>query len=82
MMRKDREIYINDKRKRIEEISITNSTKDLYQGIKVLTNQFKPSIDIIKDTIGIILCEDEEVKGRSVRYCTDLYQKNRNIVIP
>ena len=64
MMRKDIEKYINEQCKRIEDNSIRNSIKDLYQGVKTLTNKFKPSIDTIKDENGKIHGEAEEVKER------------------
>ena len=81
MMRKDKEKHINEQCKRIEDKSITNSIKDLYQGVKTLTNKFKPTIDTIKDENGNILGEAEEVKERWAQYSTDLYKKNPNIVI-
>ena len=48
MMRKLKEKYINEQCKCIEENSITNSVEDVYQGVKNLTNKFKPTIDTIK----------------------------------
>ena len=82
MMRKDKEKYINQQCKRIEDNSITNSVKDLYQGVKSLTNKFKPSIDTIKDENGKILGEAEEVQERWAQYSTDLFKRNPNIVVP
>ena len=82
MMRRDKEKCINEQCKRIEDNSITNSIKDLYQSVKNLTNKFKPTIDTIKDENGKILGEAEEVKERWAHYSTDLYKKNPNIVVP
>ena len=82
MMRRDEEKYSNEQCKCIEDNSITNSIKDLYQGGKNLTNKFKPTIDTIKDENGKILGEAEEVKERWAHYSTDLYKKNPNIVVP
>ena len=82
MMRRDKEKYINEQCKSIEDNSITNSIKDLYQGVKNLTNKFKPMIDTIKDENGKILGEVEEVKERWAHYSTDLYKKNPNTVVP
>ena len=82
MMRRDKEKCINEQCKRIEDNSITNSIKDLYQGVKNSTNKFKPTIDTIKDENGKILGEAEEVKERWAHYSTDLYKKNPNIVVP
>ena len=81
MMRTDKEKYINEQCEHIENNSITNSIQDLYQGVKNLTNKFKPTIDIIKDENGKIFGEAEEVKERWVHYSTDLYKKNPNIVV-
>ena len=76
MMRKDKEKYINEQCKHIEDKSITNSIKDLYQGVKTLTNKSKPTSDTSKDENGNILGEAEEVKEKWAQYSTDLYKKN------
>ena len=47
----------------------------------MLTNKFKPSNDILKDTNGVIFCGGEEVKRRWVPYGIYLYQTNRNVVL-
>jgi len=44
MMRTDKEKYINEQCEHIENKSITNSIQDLYQGVKNLTNKFKPQL--------------------------------------
>ena len=77
MMGKDKENYINEQCKCIEDNSITNSVEDLYQGVKNLANKFKPTIDTIKDENGKILGEAEEVKERWVHYSTDLHKKSK-----
>ena len=57
----------------------TNSTKDLYQGVRKITNKFKPMVDTIKKEDGVMLCDGDEVKDRWNEYCSKLYQRNKNI---
>ena len=76
LMRKDKEKFINEKCRHIEEKSITNSLKDLYQGVKSLTRKFNPRIDTVKADDGALLCESDEVKQRWKQYCCKLYKKN------
>ena len=80
MMRQDKDRQIKDLCKNIEDNWVTNSTKDLYQGVKKLTNKFRPTVDNIKDIDNKVLCEGEEVKNRWKQYCYDLYKKNNNII--
>ena len=82
MIRKDKEKYLDEQCKRIDDNSITDSIKDLYQGVKTLTNKFKPMIHTIKNENGKILGEAEEVIERWAQYSEDLYKKNTNIIVP
>ena len=79
MMRKDKNQQIDRVCKKIEENSITNSTRDLYRVIKDLTKKFKPTIDTIKDENGNALCSGDDVKERWKSYCEDLYKINDNL---
>ena len=81
MMRRDKEKYINEQCKCIEDNSITNSINNHYQGVQTLANKFKPTIDRIKDENSKILGEADEMKERWAHYSTDLYKKNPNIVV-
>ena len=67
LMRRDKEKFIEEQCKKIEENTVTNSTKDLYQGVKNLTRKFKPTMDTIKSEDGTILCDGDKVlkDGRS-----------------
>ena len=80
LIRKDKDKFINDQYQYIEENSGTNSLKDLFQGVRSLTSNFRPSIDTVKDENGTTLCENEEVKERWRQYCCNLYKKNGNIL--
>ena len=79
MLRKDKENHINEICQQIESNVITNSFKDLYQGVKKLTKKFRPRIDVIKDENSKILSEGSEVKDRWKTYCKKLYMKRNNI---
>ncbi|XP_063593072.1 uncharacterized protein LOC134770132 [Penaeus indicus] len=78
MMRQDNDRKINELCQTIESNSVTNSIKDLFQGVKKLTNKFRPTIDTIKDENNKVLFEGEEVKSRWKQYCYELYKKNDN----
>ena len=81
-MRKDKNRYINEQCALIEQNSITNTTKDLYQGVKNLTRKFKALVDTIKDKEGLIICEGEKVRDRWKEYCEDLYSRNEAVAAP
>ena len=68
LMRMDKNRYINEQCALIEQNSITNTTKDLYQGVKNLTRKFKAHVDTIKDKEGFIICEGEkyESNGKNI----------------
>ena len=80
LMRKDKEKFINEQCQHIEENSIANSLKDLYQGVRGLTRKFNPRIDRVKDGDGTVLYESDEVKQRWKQYCCNLYKKNEAIL--
>ena len=73
IMRKDKENLIVDQCKKVEQNRITNSTKDLYQGVRNITKKFKPSNDTVKEEDGTILCDGEDIKKRWKEYCSKLY---------
>ena len=61
MAQKDNEKHINDICQHIESSAITNSTKDLHQGVKKLTRNFRPRIDVIKNENKEVLSEGSKV---------------------
>ena len=71
--------HINEICQQIEANSITNSIKDLYQGVKNLTRKFRPRIDVIKDENSKMLSESREVKDRWKTYCKKLYIRKNNL---
>lgn len=51
--------------------SVTNSTIELYQGVKKLTRKFRPRINVVKYENREILNEGSKVKYRWKRYCEE-----------
>ena len=62
----------------MEQNRITNSTKDLYQGVRNITKKFQPSNDTVKKEDGTMLCDGEDIKKRWKEYCSKLYVKRNN----
>ena len=52
----------------MEVTPTTNSTKDLYQGIRKNMKKFKPSNDTVKEGDGTILCDGEDIKTTSLQH--------------
>ena len=48
LLRRDKEKYSNVQCQRIENYSVKNTTKELYQGVRNITRKFKPIMDTIK----------------------------------
>ena len=61
--------------RRLKKNAITNSTKDLCQGVRNLSRKFKPRNDTIKDENGQILFDGDKVKERWREYCSELNKK-------
>ena len=68
LIRKDKEKHINEICQSTESSVITNSTKDLYQGVKKLAKRFRLRIDVIKDENKEVLSEGSEIMDRWKRY--------------
>ena len=81
MMRKDKEQFIEDQCKMIEETAMTNSIMELFNGVRSLAMKFRPAMNTIKNKAVVILCDREHVKGRWREYCSKLYKKNENLTI-
>ena len=79
LLREDKARQINEQCRKIEDNAVTNSVKDLYQGVRSLTNKSRPTVDTIKNENGEILCEGDRVRERWKEYCDNLYKKNMNI---
>ena len=72
-LRKENEKHINDICQRIESSAITNSTKDLHQGVKKLTRNFRPRIDVIKNENKEVLSEGSKVMD-GTSYITSIFE--------
>ena len=67
MMRKDKEQFVEDQCKKIEENALTNSTRELFNGVRPFTMKFRPAINAIKNEAGLILCDREHRHGSMER---------------
>jgi len=74
LMRKDRQTYINEKCRHIE-----NCLKVLYQGVKSMTRKFNPRIDTVNADDRTVLFESDEVKQRWKKYCCNHCKKNATL---
>ena len=72
LVSKDKIRYINEQCALIEQNSITNTTKDLYQRVKNLARKCKAHVNTNKDKEGLIICDEEKVRERCKEYCEDL----------
>ena len=79
LLRRDKEKYLNEQCQRIENCSINQTTKELYQGVRKITRKFKPTMDTIKTEDGLVLCDGKDVKDRWNQYCSKLYKKNEDL---
>ena len=62
MMRNDKDNFIIEQCRKVEENYITNSTKDLCRAGKNIRKKCKPSSDTIKSEDGSVLCDGKDVK--------------------
>ena len=62
MMRNNKEQFVQDQCKKIEENAMTNFTRELFDGVWSLTRKFRPVMNTIKNEAGVILCDREHVK--------------------
>ena len=79
MMRKDKEQFVDDQCKNIEDNAMKTSTRELFNGVRSLTRTFRPAINTIKNEAGVILCDQEHVQDRWREYCSKLYKKNETV---
>ena len=76
MKRRDKQRVTEKQCPVVEEKSVTNSSKDLYNAVKTITRKFKPKIDAVKSENGVLLTEGPQVKERSKEYCESLYKQS------
>ena len=73
--RREKEIFLSDQCKEIEENNRMGKTRDLFKKIRDTKGAFHAKIGSIKDRNGMDLTEAEDIKKRWQEY-TELYKKD------
>ena len=75
--RRDKNVFISDQCKEIEENNRMGKTRDLFKKIRVTKGTFHAKMGSIKDRNGMDLTEAEDIKKRWQEYTKELYQKKK-----
>ena len=73
--RRDKEAFLGDQYKEIEENNRTGKTRDLLKKIRDTKGTFHAKMGSIKDINGRDLTEAEDIKKRWQEYTEELYKK-------
>ena len=73
--RRDKKVFLRDKRKEIEENNRMGKTRQLFKKIRATKGTFHAKMGSIKDRNGMDLTEAEDIKKRWQEY-TELYKKD------
>ena len=76
--RRDKNAFINEQYKEIEENNRMRKTRDLFKKIRDIKGTFHARMDVIKDRNGKDLTEAEEIKKRRQGYTEELCKKGFN----
>ena len=74
--RRDKEAFLSDQCKEIEENNRTGETRDLFKKIRDTKGTFHAKMSSIKDRNGRDLTEAEDIKKRWQEYTEELYKKD------
>ena len=74
--RKDKNAFLSDQCKEIEENNRMGKTRELNKKIRDNKGTFHARMGSIKDKIGMDLTEAEDIKKRWQEYTEELYKKN------
>ncbi|KAF7241989.1 Craniofacial development protein 2 [Varanus komodoensis] len=77
--RRDKNAFLNEQCKEIEENNRTGRTRDLFKKIEDMKGMFHAKMGMIKDQNGRDLTEAEEIKKRWQDYTEELYKKELNV---
>ena len=73
--KRDKEAFLSDQCKEIEENNRMEKTRDLFKKIKDIKWTFHAKMGTIKDRNGMDLTEAEDLKKRCQEYTEELYKK-------
>ena len=74
--RRDKEAFLSDQCKEIEENNRMGKTRDLFKKIRDSKGTFHAKMGSIKDRNGLDLTEAEDIKKRWQKYTEELYKKD------
>ena len=63
-IRRDKEVFLNDQCKEIEEANSKKRSRDMFQKIKEITGHFTPKLGVLKSANGKDLTEENDIKNR------------------
>ena len=73
---RDKQAFLNDQCKEIEENNRMGKTRDLFKKIRDTKGTFHAKMDTIKDRNGMGLTEAEDIEKRWQEYTEELYKKD------
>ena len=73
--RRDKNVFLGDQCKEIEENNRMGKTRDLFKKIRDTKGTFNAKMGSIKDRNGMDLTEAEDIKKRWQEYTEELYKK-------
>ena len=79
--RRDKNAFLSDQCKEIEENNRMGKTRDLFKKIRDTKGTFHAKIGSIKDQNGMDLTETEDIKKRWQEYMEELYKKELQIIM-
>ena len=76
MARRDKNAFLSDQCKEIEENNTMGKTRDLFKKLRDTKGPFHAKMGTIKDRNGMDLTEAEDIKNRWQEYTEELYKKD------
>ena len=77
--RKDKEKYLKDECKEMENRRIGGRPKDFFKKIKEITGRYTAKVGTIKSADGKDLTEDAQIKQRWQEYVEKLYERDKRL---
>ena len=74
--RRDKEAFLSDQCKEIEENNRMGKTRDIFQKVRDTKGTFHAKMGSIKDRNGMDLIEAEDIKKRWQEYTEELYKND------
>ena len=75
--RRDKKAFLSDQCKEIEVNNRMEKSRDLFNIIGDIKGTFHAKMGTIKDRIGMVLMEAEDIKKRQQEHTEELYKKDK-----